>query len=248
MKKNKLIQACLGLCFVFIKSTAFAGNMGTNETLAPATWNNLYLGGQLGGAWSRQNWQYTNLNYFNTLGSSLLGTHFAFNASDFIGGGYAGYNFQKNSPLLVGVEGSFSGARLAKTQASPFYPSDRYTSSLNEIAAVKGRLGYVNGGWLSYVTGGGAFSNTSLTLADHLDNVLSKTTPWNSGWTLGAGIDYRLTQHLAVGLAYDFAEISFDQQGLSCTTCGSNFGREAPTVNGDFIVQSVMARFSYLIG
>lgn len=247
MKKNKLIQAGLSLCLMLIKGPAFSGNMGSEALIAPG-FKNLYLGGQLGGALSRQNWQYTNANYFNTLGSDLLGTRFSFNASDFIGGGYAGYNFQQNSPWLIGVEGSFSGAHLAKTEASPFYPSDRYTSSLNEIAAVKGRLGYVNGGWLSYVTGGGAFTNTSLTLADHLYNVLSTTTPWNSGWTLGAGVDYRLTQHLAVGLTYDYSDISFENQKMTCPACGTGFAQGTPSVNGDFIVQSVMARFSYLVG
>ncbi len=221
--------------------------MGIQDINLPS-WRNLYLGGQLGGAWSRQSWQYTNLNYFNTLGAELLGTRFAFDASNLMGGGYAGFNFQTTSPWLVGVEGSLSGANLNKTQASPFYTTDRYTSSLNELAAVKGRLGYVNGGWLSYVSGGGAFANTSLTLADSIYNVLSTTTPWNSGWTLGAGVDYRLTQHIAVGFTYDYSDISFDSQTMSCAACGTGLGNGTPMANGDFVVQSIMARFSYLMG
>lgn len=246
MKKNNLVKALLSLLLFAADQPSFAGNMASDELLSP-TWRNLYLGGQLGGAWTQQNWEYRNLNYFNTIGSSLLGTQFSLNPSNIIGGGYAGINFQSNSPWLLGVEGSFSGANLSKTQASPFYTTDRYTSSMNELASVKGRLGYVNGGWLSYVTGGGAFANTSLTLADHLYNVLSTTTPWNSGWTLGAGVDYRLTQHLAVGLTYDYSDISFNTQTMSCPNCNTGLGQGTPVVNGDFIVQSVMARFSYLL-
>ncbi len=246
MKKNNLVKTFLSLLLFTTTHPTLAGNMGSEEAFKP-TWKNLYLGGQLGGAWSRQSWQYTNLNYFNTIGSELLGTRFAFNTSNMIGGGYAGLNFQSNSPWLLGLEGSFSGANLTKTQASPIYTTDRYTSGLNELAAVKGRLGYVNGGWLSYVTGGGAFANTSLTLADHIYNVLSTTTPWNSGWTLGAGVDYRLTQHIAVGLTYDYSDISFNNQTMSCPACGTGLGANSPILNGDFIIQSVMARFSYLL-
>lgn len=234
----------IGLLSISLSMNVLAGEMGAVQTLP--LWNGLYLGGQLGGAWARQSWHYNNYNYFNTIQTELLGTNFNFNAQNVIGGGYLGWNYQATTAWLLGVEGSFSGSRLNREIDSPFFATDRYTSSMNEMGAIKGRVGYSYAQWLPYVTGGWASGNTSLTLASAPYGVLGTTTPWNNGWIAGAGIEYRATSKLALGLSYDYWSIALNNQSMLCPNCGVGVGNGTPLLNGDFKTQAVMARITYL--
>ena len=104
--------------FLAIASTegAFAGAIGNQSQheidADQLSWRGLYAGGQVGGAWSHQEWQFVNPNYFNTLGSTLLGSNFGFNTSNLLVGGYVGFNYQTATPWLVGIEGSISSEKL----------------------------------------------------------------------------------------------------------------------------------------
>lgn len=247
MRKNHHGIVLIGVLAMISTPHVLAGEMGPQTQANSASWQGLYIGGQLGGAWSREDWQYQNLNYFNTIGTELLGRRFGFNPSNLIGGGYLGFNYQTNSPWLLGIEGSFSGSNLSRTEPSPFYSTDRYTSSMKELGTLKGRLGYRRDQWLPYISGGWAFAKTSLTLDDHIDHVKSTTAPWNNGWVVGVGVDYKLNEHLAVGINYDYSAISINNQSMSCPGCGTGAGFGTPLVNGEFKTQTVMARISYLI-
>jgi hypothetical protein len=103
-----------------------------------AQWGGFYAGGELGGAWSAFDWKYTNANYFNTLGATLLGSDFSHNASGVIGGVFAGYNYQ-TGPWVLGVELSAAGSSLERQQPSPFFPAiDTYTASAQNTCCAKG--------------------------------------------------------------------------------------------------------------
>ncbi len=253
MKKNN--HWLSAICFFVATSVpALAGTIGEEAlvTTAPPnndpelSWSGLYLGGQLGGAWATQQLQYTNTNYFNTLGSTLLGRRFHFDPESFIGGGYLGFNFQTLSPWVLGVEGSYSGTKLRSTQQSPFFSEDRYTATMNGLGTVMGRLAYNYGRWLPFLSGGWSYANTTLTLRDTAGNVKAKTEPWSNGWVVGGGFDYRISQQIAFGIAYDYSSITLQQQIMQCPNCGTGVGLGTPKVKGDFTTQTVLARFSYL--
>lgn len=213
-----------------------------------ANWGGPYLGVQLGGGWNRSDWRFTNNNYYNTLGATLLGSNFNFSASGAVGGIDAGYNFQ-SGPYVFGFEGSILDVDLSDGIVSPYFPAtDYYTSKLRWLATAKARAGYAYMQWLGFVTGGWAGSTVALTTNDNVNAISANTSPWLNGWTLGAGVDYKLTHALSVGLAYEYMRMKIDHEATSCANCGVGVGFGNPTVTGTLNTQTVTARLNYSLG
>src|SRR5882724_11291991 len=90
-------------------SSAIAADMPVKATPAAVVaynWSGIYLGGHVGGAWSRTNW-----TVFDGVAFSEA---FRQNTSSWIGGAQVGYLHQLGN-IVVGIEGSFSGTDLDKT-------------------------------------------------------------------------------------------------------------------------------------
>ena len=121
------------------------------STDVPVQWGGFYLGGQLGGAWSDTDWRYLNRNWFNTDGALLVINKFGMDGSGMLGGGQAGFNYQSGA-WVFGIEGSVAGADVSGSRRSPYFPTiDRYTSNIDVLATVTGRLGYAWDRWLAYM-------------------------------------------------------------------------------------------------
>ena len=100
-------------------------------------------------------------------------------SSGFVAGALAGYNWQGNSPLVLGIE-----ADLNTVKDIP------WTSS------VRGRVGYAFDRWLPYVTGGAAWAKVNFDLPG---------TSWSEtrfGWALGGGVEYAFNRNWRAGLEY----------------------------------------------
>ena len=103
-------------------------------------------------------------------------------SSGWIGGAYAGYNFQVNPNWVVGLEGD-----IVATGKS----SNSWDSTL------RGRLGYAYDRYLFYGTGGVAFGD--------IKNAGASTT--RTGWTLGAGIEAALTTNVTGRVEYRHTDL-----------------------------------------
>lgn len=198
----------------------------------------------MGEGWNESQWSYTNLNYFNSLGNTLLGNDFSVNQDGFVGGAYIGYNF-RTGPFISGIEASYLGADISTTFDSPLYPTDEYTSKINNFAMARVRIAYPLQRWFFAVTGGWAGGDSSLTLKDPIADIKASTSQWANGWTVGAAIDYKLWLHMSIGLAYDYVDLSFDNKSLSCDSCGSGIGAGSPNVDGTMKTQMLTARVGY---
>jgi len=242
-----LQRAALTAFIVMAGTNAVAGAMSLfNRIQEPGSWKGVYIGAQLGTSWNRTNWQYTNPNYFNTLGPVILGNNFNFRSNGVAGGGNLGFNYQ-NGPLVLGLEGSVLGVDLEDKIMSPFFPTvDVYTSNVHWVATVKGRAGYACEKLLVYIDGGWAGGDTSLTLLDTEGNIRANSRLWANGWTAGAGADYKLTANLALGVAYDFIRLNVNNKSISCPSCGTGVGLGTPSVDGQIKIQAVTARLNYL--
>jgi outer membrane immunogenic protein len=100
----------------------------------------------------------------------------------FIGGFHVGYNWQKPSNIVLGVEGDVD-----------------FGDDIDYLATIRGRLGYAMGSTLIYATGGAAFLGVD---SDFDDDTLT-------GWVAGGGIEHKLRENVSVGLEglyYDFDE------------------------------------------
>ncbi len=77
-----------GTCLSFINQsslvTALFLTLSTN--VFAGDWEGFYIGGQYGKAKSRTDWTYSNSNYFNTSGATVLGSDFNVNSTGNIGG------------------------------------------------------------------------------------------------------------------------------------------------------------------
>ena len=117
----------------------------------------------------------------------------AFNADDnsnsdavFAGGGHVGYNWQRDSNLVLGLEGDIDAIDA---------------DDVNYVASIRGRLGWAAGPALFDATGGVAFLGLD-------DNFFRDDTA--TGFVVGAGLDYKVRENWSVGvegLYYNFDNV-----------------------------------------
>jgi len=246
--KNLINHSVISTLFILTSTNVLANQMQVSAALPTLDcWKGFYVGGQLGGAWDNEHWHYTNPNYFNTLGKTLLGKNFNFNSHSFAGGLDGGFNYQ-TGPLVLGVEASFTDLNLNDKRASPFFPTeDVYSTSTHYVVAAKGRLGYAYQQWLPYISGGWTGNKLALTLNDTVNSVRAHANQWSNGWVASVGVDYRLNQQFSVGLAYDYSQFTINDKSISCALCGTGIGLGTPKVDSHITTQTVMARLNYLI-
>ncbi|KAB0572503.1 outer membrane protein [Brucella pituitosa] len=175
--------------------------------VAPSfTWNGAYLGGQIGYGWGKSR--------FDTDGFDLGNVK----PDGFLGGLYAGYNFDLGNSVVLGIDGDVTYNNL-KDSASIFDDAGVDTgveleSKLRWSGAVRARAGYAVDRFLPYIAGGVAFGSVKNTLDNGVDSVSQSKTL--TGWTAGAGVDYAATDNVIVRLEYrytDYGHKDFDFGG-----------------------------------
>lgn len=156
------------------------------------------------------------------------------NASGALGGVQLGYNQQYGS-MVVGLEADVSatsikgstsstGSAFSSTfglgfgfggGSSSLYASNR----LNGIGTLRARLGYAADRALFYVTGGLAYGKVengvtyAVNTPGWVGSVSSSQSNWKTGWTLGAGMEYALTNNWSLkteALYYDLGKKSYN--------------------------------------
>lgn len=127
------------------------------------------------------------------------------------GGVYAGYNIDLGSNLIAGLDADINLSRLKKSIDNK---DDKTTSIFKEKynGSVRGRLGYNLGRALPYVAGGFSFANIQagygLTDGKFADD--KKSSPKSkvaSGWNIGGGVDYLLSDNLVLRADYRYETI-----------------------------------------
>jgi outer membrane immunogenic protein len=140
----------------------------------------------------------------------------------FVGGVHVGYNWQRNSPWVFGVEASLS-----------FLDDDDVTDYL---ASVRGRLGYAFDRTLVYATGGVAFLgyNEDIRVLDGAGRPFD-IDDTAVGFVVGAGFDHKISDKVSIGL-----------EGLYYSADTEIDARNAPDLERDF--WTVQARLNYHFG
>src|SRR5262249_26148444 len=127
-------------------------------------WTGIYIGGNVGGGMLTDSFSENGVSGTTTLaGSGHL------RPAGVIGGGQIGANWEF-APWVIGIEGSWDASGIqgntliaATTLGIPAVTQERFTSNVNWIAAVTGRVGYAANDWLFYAKGGGAWMHVSYT-------------------------------------------------------------------------------------
>ena len=208
---------------ILLASTvAFAGISGAHaadaivyEEPAPVvaapvfSWTGGYLGGQVGYGWGKS-------RFSNEIAA------FDVKPDGFLGGLYAGYNFDLGNSVVLGVDGDITYNNLKDSYSDTIDGIDQgIESKLRWSGAVRARAGYAVDRFLPYIAGGVAFGSVKNTfsLGDEDGSLSGSKSKTLTGWTAGAGVDYAATDNVIVRLEYRYTDygrkdFSADLEGL----------------------------------
>lgn len=196
LKQSFLALAVLGI----LSSAAVAADAVSDVPAAPVvgdgapsfSWDGFYAGVSGGYGWNRLK----STEGGDTEKHSFDGGRFA---------GFAGYNAEVASSVILGVEGDLGYAWGKKT-----IELSKVSAGLNGSARL--RAGYAMDRALIYTAGG--YTATDSEIKTPIGNA-SKVL---NGWTIGAGIDYAFTDNVFGRLEYrynDFGKETYTVQGIS---------------------------------
>ncbi|MEN3792261.1 outer membrane protein [Fulvimarina sp. MAC3] len=150
-----------------------------------------------------------NVSHFDDLrGASITGEGVS-------GGAYAGFNLQDGA-LVYGVEGDIGGAGFDATRRNALGKLDLSGES-NVFGSLRGRVGVNVDPFLVYGTGGLAIAETELSLGGVSDSETSV------GYTLGAGVEARITDSVSTRLEYRYSDFGSSDYDLGRTSVSSGF-------------------------
>jgi outer membrane immunogenic protein len=176
----------------------------------------------------------------------------AANASSWLGGAHAGYNWQQGS-MVFGFETDLQGTHLNSsmigglTNISPI-PGDfaATSASIDYYGTSRGRLGVTTGQWLFYGTAGVAYGNVDLssTFRTFGTQTFSETSEPRIGWVGGVGAEYLLKPNLMLSLDYQYVDLGRISIASSATGLGGALTvSQTATVHAQF--QAVMLGLSW---
>jgi outer membrane immunogenic protein len=200
--------------------------------MAPAaTWTGFYIGANGGGTFGKTGASHTGI----PLGSPLASGDYNLdhNTTGWFGGGQIGYNFQA-AQWLFGVEADFQGADIkgtgtlsglavAQRNGVSAFPGNFVTASdkLDYFGTLRGRFGgLVSNDLLLYATGGLIYGRVNDNGQFHYQtpvDYVAAASGMKTGWTAGAGFEYRIVQNWSVKAEYLYYD-------LGSQTITSNFG------------------------
>jgi opacity protein-like surface antigen len=193
------MNAAIRLTGKTMKKIMLAGFVAALSLATPAlaadgaglfNWSGFYVGGTAGGLLVRDD--HIGVPPFFAGGNNSL--------SGALGGPTLGYNAQFGSSVVAGIEGDYSWSSV-KDEISVACIPDCH-ERIPYFATVRARLGYAAGGYLAYVTGGGAFTRFKDTQAGVV-NLGSKNV---TGWTVGAGLESMIAGGWSWKAEYLFAD------------------------------------------
>ena len=222
--------ACLSSAVLLSSAANAADIVATPEpapvVAAPAfSWAGFYAGGQIGGTWSDGDFDrevkavnkepppnvFVDAKVIDITSKSI-------DDGNFIGGIYAGYNWQFTNNIVAGFDADFAWLdNTAKSNEDvPFGESriDGYRNKVEQdwMAAVRAHLGYAYDRFLPYVAGGVAFTDVEYKrryygdITDIRFDERSSSSKTLTGYTLGAGLDYAMTDHIILRAEYRYTD------------------------------------------
>jgi opacity protein-like surface antigen len=212
-----------GLRYQFVPDGAIGGAVLAKAPIykapaAPAAynWNGFYIGAYLGADWGHTSW-----NFVGT--GATIDPHFA----GLLGGGEIGYNYQVGK-WVFGVEGDVgrTNARGAQPCPTGFFYNCEINS--NWLSTATARVGYAY--WdrlLTYVKAGAVIAQDR---ADIVCDTGSRSTggivdgcpsqsdsKTRTGWTIGWGTEFGLTQNLSVKTETMYFDLGSDRYNVGGT-------------------------------
>ena len=190
---------------------------------APAfSWTGFYGGAQIGGSWSD-----TDLKgrYLGSDGAWSPKQGFSPDPSGFIGGIYAGYNYDLGNNIVVGVDTDWVWGDMDESDSRTYNVGQtnefKLDGKLKEkwAGSTRARVGYAVDRWMPYIAGGVAYAKVdSHFRVKNADSTISYSdSDTLTGWTIGAGFDYAMTDHIILRAEYrytDFGDEDYSKNNI----------------------------------
>jgi high affinity Mn2+ porin len=182
------LSFCLAMPLLCAPEAAKGGEIdrGTGERPLPAgfAWDGAYIGGHVAAGFT----------HVRAAPNDPTQSPWHENSGRGMGGLQAGYNFVLPSRFLWGVEidatspSFFEGDDVVATH--PSSPGRAVTESLDYVATLRGRFGYLFDHWMVYATGGYARARTNFAESPGITADQDRQTRFRDGYALGAGVEF----------------------------------------------------------
>lgn len=173
--------------------------------------------------------------------------------SGFVGGVHMGYDWQFGQFVIGGVlDLSFAdlGGSFTDSTGTPY----TITRDLDFLASVRLRAGLAfSDRLLGYVTGGIAYGDVKYRLTHSAPPGVFTTTGGHSskfGYTIGGGLEARVTQHVSIGLEYLYTDLGKNDFRVSTaaappTVAAIGAGNNLAGFNSRFDFHTIQLRLNY---
>lgn len=208
MKLKLLAGACLG-AVLFGSGQAFAADVGS--TAYKTSWTGFHAGVVGGYGWGHADMSAVVQGISEDGSADLSGAMI---------GGIAGYDHDFGNGLVAGVVGDLSwlgvngdGCVHPDGVSCSVSQSDMNVD-INWLATMRLRAGFAFDDALIYATGGLALGGVDVSLDSPFGG--GSDSQAQVGWTVGVGIEYRISAPLSIGVEYlyaDLGEQSYDFSG-----------------------------------
>ena len=220
MKFGWLSAAAIGAMAQITSFAASAADLppAPNYVKAPVAaviynWTGFYVGGNIG--YSAASDRGTNTYLFPD-GTPFASETMTQAPTGAVGGGQAGVNWQSGH-LVVGLEGDWQASderdsicvQTCTAKIGQLNLGVSISQRIDWLATLRARAGYADGGFLWYVTGGGAWGGVKSNDVG-LDGPLQFPASFShtlGGWTVGAGVEAALGGNWTAKLEYLYVDL-----------------------------------------
>ena len=210
-------------------SAALAADLSMREAPVPMagaapiiSWTGLYAGAVGSYGWGNTTAAFSAPSFLTTWGAVNIPLDGG------LLGATLGYNFDLNNNFVLGIEGDISAGRiggnafLPRNTGTPFNPNDTLGAfHQSYFGTLRARLGLsttsMGNPTLWYLTGGLAFSDGHREISNTSvgDSLASAN---HTGWTFGAGIEHKITNHWSVKGEVLYADLGTQHYQSSTST------------------------------
>ena len=213
---TRFTSLCFALAALLIGSlVAQAADLPQPSYKAPAyvgpsyaNWTGFYLGINGGYGFGKSDWDFPVAGSIKADGAMV--------------GATAGYNFQTGL-WVWGLEGDWDYTWI-KGDLTPCL-GGTCEAKVPWLATARGRIGYAGwNNWLPYITGGAAFGQIKPS------SPLGGSSHTETGWTVGAGVEYAMWTNWSVKLEYLYVDLGKFDCSIPCGVVGDNATAKAQLI------------------
>jgi outer membrane immunogenic protein len=198
---KRLLLVSLGLVPLFA-SPIMAADLPVKSKAPPPplvyNWSGCYGGGHFGSLFEQKDWG-------------------AFGSNDGTGlvvGGQLGCNYQI-STWVFGIQGDVAWSDTSGTHADQVNVGLTDQSKVQWLSSVTGRFGYAWDRLLTYAKGGGAWTHDKYDILFPDNSTFASASETRSGWTVGAGFEYAITNNLSMFFEYNYYDFGTKTVGFT---------------------------------